>query len=440
MAISPKKRSEVLDALRRGTVPHKGLEELAVGLNQFQSVVDEQLDKVAEGGAEFKAIRGDYGCGKTFFSRWIQERAKRMNFAISEVQISETETPLHRLETVYRRLIERLATATVDQGAFRDIIDGWFFSLEEELIQSGTAPDNSQAEILERANELMEKRLAEVSRHNSQFSAVLRAYRDCLTEEDQVAAEGLLAWLAGQPNISAQIKRKANIKGEIDHFGAMNFLQGLLRVLRDSSYAGMVLVLDEVETLQRMRSDVREKALNALRQLIDEIDSGRYPGLFLVVTGTPTFFDGPQGIRRLPPLAQRLHTDFDESGRFDNPRAPQIRLQPLQRDGLIEVGAKVRDLYAADSPEEARIRNRVDDSVVGDLADGVAGTLGGKVGIAPRIFLKKLISDVLDRVEQFEEFEPRRDYQPIVEGGELTEDERAESGLESLEKIKLDWK
>ena len=62
--------------------------------------------------------------------------------------------------------------------------------------------------------------------------------------------------------------------------------------------------------LQRVRGDVRDKAFNALRQLIDEIDAGRYPGLFLVITGTPAFYDGPSGISRLPPLAQRLATDF----------------------------------------------------------------------------------------------------------------------------------
>jgi hypothetical protein len=54
--------------------------------------------------------------------------------------------------------------------------------------------------------------------------------------------------------------------------------------------------------------------LNALRQLIDELDAGRFPGLLLMITGTPSFFDGPQGMRKLPPLAQRLHTDFDTAG------------------------------------------------------------------------------------------------------------------------------
>ena len=43
---------------------------------------------------------------------------------------------------------------------------------------------------------------------------------------------------------------------------------------------------------------------------------------------------------------------------------------------------------------------------------GVSGDrrLGGKVGIAPRVFLKKLVVDVLDRIDQFEEFDPRKHY------------------------------
>ena len=95
------------------------------------------------------------------------------------------------------------------------------------------------------------------------------------------------------------------VKGDIDHFGALSFLQGVLIVLRDSGHPGLLVVLDEVETIQRVRGDVRDKSLNSIRQLIDEVDSGRFPGLYLVITGTPAFYDGPQGIQRLEPLAQR---------------------------------------------------------------------------------------------------------------------------------------
>ena len=108
--VSPARRREVIDALRRGTVPQAGLDLFAVGLDRFEQAIDDELATVAGGGAVFKAVRGEYGSGKTFFTRWLAERAKRRGFAVTEIQISETETPLHRLETVYRRLTERLAT------------------------------------------------------------------------------------------------------------------------------------------------------------------------------------------------------------------------------------------------------------------------------------------------------------------------------------------
>jgi hypothetical protein len=239
----------------------------------------------------------------------------------------------------------------------------------------------------------------------------------------------LLAWLAGQPHVGAAAKRSAGVKGDLDHFGALGFLQGLLTVLRDSDYAGLVLVLDEVETLQRMRSDVREKSLNALRQLMDEIDAGRFPGLYLVLTGTPAFFTGTNGVQRLAPLAQRLDTDFATDARFDNPRAAQIRLHGFTGESLVELGIRVRDIFATGSKVADRVESLVDDEYVVTLASAVAGELGGKVGVAPRVFLKKLVADVLDRVDQFEEFDPRRDYALTVGPAELTEPELAARSL-----------
>jgi hypothetical protein len=437
--LSPKKRQEVLDALRRGTVPQDGLDVLAVGLDRFRAPMDQELRRTSDGGCGFKAVRGDYGCGKTFFSRWLQQEARALNFATAEVQISETETPLHKLETVYRRMLERLATSSARSGAFRGIIDNWFFALEEDVINAGgVGQGGDEQALLTATSELMEKRLVSISNTAPSFAAALRAYRECLAQGDTAMAEGLIAWLSGQPNVAATVKRRANIKGDVDHFTALSFLQGLLAVLKDSGHPGLVLVLDEVETLQRVRADSREKALNALRQLIDELDAGRFPGLYLVITGTPSFFDGPQGLKKLPPLAQRLQTDFDTDIRFDNPRAPQIRLKPFDMDMMIEVGGKVRDLFADGSSSPERVRSMADDELILSLARGVAGSLGGKTGIAPRIFLKKLVADLLDRIELHEAFNPRKDYRLTIRNDELTMEERNAMPASSIEDISLD--
>jgi len=353
------------------------------------------------------------------------------------VQISETETPLHRLETVYRRLMERLGTPDTPAGALRTVLDGWFYTLEQDVLAAGGAAATDEAALVEQSNALMEKRLAGVSRMAPLFATALRGYRAALIAGDTALAEGIAAWIAGQPNVAAAAKRQAGVKGEIDHYGAMSFLRGLLMILRDSGHAGLYVVLDEVETIQRARSDVREKSLNALRQWIDDIDSGRFPGLYLMITGTEAFYTGPQGVQRSPPLAQRLNVDFATEARFDNLRAVQIRLPAFDLQRLGEVGRKVCDLFAQHAAAPERVRSLADDGYVDALAQAVTGRLGGKVGVAPRVFLKKLVADVLDRVDQHPDFDPRKHYRLTVQDTELHAVERQAAGAASVDDIRL---
>ena len=152
----------------------------------------------------------------------------------------------------------------------------------------------------------------------------------------------------------------------------------------------------------------------------------------------PAFYDGPQGIQRLEPLAQRLHVDFKTEAKFDNPRAVQLRLTAFDFDRLSHVGRKVRDIYAQHTDSADRLLKHCDDQYVENLAKAVAGNLGGKVGIAPRIFLKKLVADVLDRVDQHEDFDPRQHYKLTIEDSELQPVEREAAAASDINEIELD--
>lgn len=433
---SPLKRREIIDALRIGAVPRRGLELFAAGLERFERAIDEELESVAAGNGRFKAVRGEYGNGKTFFSRWLEQRARRQGFATTLVQISETETPLYRMETVYRRGVEQLQTEEWSDGAFRSLIDRWFFTLEDEVLGAGKVDPNHADGVANAVGDLLEQRLATVSATQPQFAAALRRAHTARVRGEHAIAEGLIAWLMGQPNIGQDITRAAGLKGEIDHFGAGGFIRGLLEVLKQTGRKGLVLVLDEVETIQRVRTDAREKSLNALRVLIDDLMHGAYPGLYVLITGTPQFFDGQQGVQRAPALAQRLHTEFGKEPKFDSARAPQIRLQPFTLERMVEVGQRIRELYP--SEQRPRIEQKVTDAVINDLARGVAGKLGGRIGVAPRIFLKRIV-DLLDRVDEHADFDPREHYSLVIEPTELTQEEQAAAGVaRTVDDIPLD--
>lgn len=306
--------------------------------------------------------------------------------------------------------------------------------LEEEISRTLRDPDDMKA-LAAGVGDLLEARLKNVSAVQPQYSAVLRAYHAAEVAEEHALAEGLIAWLMGQPNVGADIKRQAGIKGEVDHTGALGFLRGLLAVLQQCGRPGLMLVLDEVETIQRVRSDSRDKSLEAIRKLIDDLYGGRFAGLYVLITGTPSFFDGPNGVKRLPPLAQRLHVDFSGDAKWDNPRDVQVRLFPFDQARLIEVGRRVRDLYPTNSPD--RLKARVTDAVIAGLATEVAGKLGGKVGVAPRIFLRKLVATILDRVDLFPDFDPTKDLDIRIDSDELTLEEKAAAAGKKPDDIEI---
>ena len=406
---------DIVAALRQGTVPTRGLAHLATGLDPLVEAVQRELDQVALGRGAVKLVRGEYGCGKTFAARHLAALARARGFASTEVQVSVNDTPLHKLETVYRRALERLQTPAAVTGALQALVDAWLYDVGEEVGQLRGLEEDDPA-FAAAVEERLEAKLADVSAINPAFAASLRGYHRAQAAGEFAAAQGLLAWLAGQPHVDRSVKAKAGLKGEVDGQAALAFLRGVLGLLRQSGYQGLVLVLDEVETLQRLDALTREKALHALRQLVDGLHDGQLPGLYLLVTGTRDLFEGPKGVKSLPPLYQRVGARFGDDPRHDNLRAPQVRLLPFDRARLLEVAERVAAIYPAEAPE--RVRSRVTREVLERIVDAVATGFGGRVEVAPRVFLRDLV-DVCDKVDQFDDYDPATGYGLQVDEAEL---------------------
>ncbi|WP_437898226.1 BREX system ATP-binding protein BrxD [Sorangium sp. So ce124] len=420
MAVVPESQA-IVNALRSGLVPNAGLDHFATGLDALVNAVNEDLDFVAGGKGLSKWIRGEYGTGKTFAARYLCAKARERKFATSEVQISINDTPLHHLETVYRRLIEKLETAADGPNAFQAIVEGWLYQVGDEVMRlRGIGEDDPG--FADATEQRLEDKLADLSKRNPAFAQVLRAYHRATHEGDFATAQGLLAWIAGQPHTERSVLKAAGTKGKVDGQASLTFLAGLLQLLRQSGYAGLVVVLDEVETVQRMNAQTREKSLNALRQLMDMLANEELPGLYLVITGTRDFFEGYKGLKGLAPLYQRVQANFSGEARFDNLKATQVRLMPFTDERLLTVGTRVRDLYPAKNP--ARIAERVSDAFLHGLVAQVTAGFGGKVALAPRMFLRELI-DVMDRVDIHEAYDPKDHYKLELDDAKLTAEELA---------------
>src|SRR3954464_10544638 len=123
-------------------------------------------------------------------------------------------------------------------------MEEWIYSLEEDAIAEGTSPES--AEVFGKdVQGVLERRLADVSKTQRQYAAVLRACYAARLRGDHATEQGLISWLMGQPNVAASIKRDADISGDLDSDGAAGFLRGLLEVLKQTGRKGLLLVLDE---------------------------------------------------------------------------------------------------------------------------------------------------------------------------------------------------
>ena len=325
-------------------------------------------------------------------------------------------------------MVERLETASDGANAFPAVVDGWLYQIGEEVRRvKGLAEDDPA--FADATEERLEDKLADMSRRNPAFAQVLRGYHRAMHAGEFATAQGLLAWLGGQPHTDGRVMAAAGVRGKIDGQAALTFLVGILQLLRQSGYLGLVVVLDEVETIQRMNSQTRMRSLIELRHLMDMLANGEFPGLYILVTGTRDFYEGYKGLKQEAALYGRVNVTFDDDPRWDNLRAAQVRLLPFDQDRLFAVGQRVRDLYPTAQP--SRLQSTVSDGFLRSLVQQVTTGFGGRVAVAPRMFLREL-TDVLDRVDQHQDFDPVMHYKLTLDEAQLDPEELAAARGEAV--------
>lgn len=425
MPISKRDITHIFERLRSGVVPDRSLEAFAVGIDKQRSELDRQLKLAADREGVFKFLRGGYGCGKTFMSRLAVLDAQSKGFATSFVVVSDNDLHFHKFDDVYRKVVQELSTQTCPRGALSDIIDRWIVKVEDALIAAGADEDaeDFDAQVQTR----IEDELASLTEGQApeDMARVLRTIFSLKQAGKIGEASALISWLSGSENVAASAKKAAGVKGDIGSREALDYLHGILEIVKAAGYKGLVIVIDEAETILRMRSDIRGKSLNGIRQICDAAD--RYQGLLWLFTGTPEFFDTKRGVAGLAPLHDRIK--FEKKGKFVNPRQPQLALTPFDAPRLRDVALKLREIYPTPHPD--RIKNKVTTDFIERLVNKVTAGFKGDVGIVPRQFLREFIN-VLDLTSDNE------DYDPMAEEGfnpqNLTEDEnRVRAGQPSFD-------
>ena len=423
----------IIEALRLGEVPDVGLDAIGTGIDAHLAAFERELPRVERGDGRVRFLRGDFGTGKTFFLKAFGARARRAGFATAYVRVSYPELPLGKPLALYAAAVRDLQTQRRLKGAFRDTIDGWLYRAMERVgdAKYGTPVAESDPGYDDAVAAQLRTMLGSLFDEAALYAQIVAAYSRALGEDRTDIARGLLQWLGGEEHVDAGVKRYAHVRGALAQLDALPLLSGLTTMLTQSGTKGLVLLVDEVERVLRVRQDQRLDAYRSLQNLIGALTTN-LKHVLLIVAGTTSFFDDRKGVRELEPLRQRIETSFDDT--FPDLDAVQVKLPPFDRSRLVEVGGRIVQIFV-EHAGDATIAARIDDSAVRALADDVIGAFGGDIAIAPRQFFRRLIT-MLSKAKAYAEYDPRTDRidrSVLLREAQLADAERAALGETRIE-------
>lgn len=139
-----------------GQPPEYGFQYFTAGLEPYLSVIDEEYlgSFIKQGGSTFKMVVGVYGGGKTHFLYCVRDLAWQHNFVVSYVSLSPEDSPFHRLDLVYRAIINNivppLSSEELLSGYEKGIeafIKRWYSQKSERFREQGYRGDALDTEL-----------------------------------------------------------------------------------------------------------------------------------------------------------------------------------------------------------------------------------------------------------------------------------------------------
>lgn len=370
----------MLNALRDGAVPERGVELLTIGRDGWIGSLSQDLEDVAAGEKQIRLINGRYGDGKTHLMAVLRELALKDGYAVSFVTVGP-DVPLSRWDLLYKALVQSVESDTRRRaGGVAALLD----STNPDPYIAATFKDKART-------------VRSLTNINSSFARAVYAYSTGQGVSLVDPLDDMLvyrAWIEGSA-VSAEVRRPLGLQTNIDRSNAYQMFASLVVVLRHFGYRGFALLLDEVESTLDQRESVRAAAYDNLRSLIDrrELPSGA----FVVCSITPEMLaDEERGIRSYEALWQRLKPVAGTAAAV-NYRATTADLTstPLRAEDYRRLGERIRVLHAAGYGWDAM--SRVSDAFL--MEAGKTAERARSLAVAAiRIFVK-VVTDELDRAQ-----------------------------------------
>jgi len=343
--ISPRDRDAILQSLRAGVVPRRGLHHIQVGRAGEVQAFLKDIERISGGGSTFRIVVGDYGAGKSFLLSVMRAIAQEKNLVTAAADLN----PDRRLfggngqaRSLYSEMARNIATRTKPEGgAMASIVERFITTALQEAKGSGRA-----------VQEVIDSRLHKLSELvcGYDFAQVVAAYwRGHDAGNDQLKIDAV-RWLRGEFNTKTEARSALGVRTIIDDDELYDAVKLLGEFAHLAGYGGFLVAFDELVNLMKLpQAQARNQNYEALLRMLNDLMQGTASHLGIVFGATPeTVSDTRRGLYSYTALQSRLAENrFAAQHGVADYDGPVLRLSNLSREDLFVLCSKLRDVHAS---------------------------------------------------------------------------------------------
>lgn len=340
--IRERDREAILQSLRAGVVPRRGLQHVQVGRAKELLALIGDIDRIADSGTAIRFIIGAYGSGKTFFLNLVRSIALERKL----VAITADLTPDRRLfstsghsRTLYAELMRNMSTRTTDSGALPGVVERFVSSAVWDARTENVAPAV-----------VIQERMASLSEMAGgyDFASVVECYWKGYDTGDEQLKTNAIRWLRAEFATRTDARKALGVRTIIDDATFYDNLKLTAKLVRLAGYRGLLVCLDELVNLYKLsNSKARNTNYEQILRILNDCLQGNVEGLGFLFGGTPEFLtDTRRGLYSYEALQSRLAENAFAGEGLEDFSGPTIRLSNLAQEDIYILLSKLRYVQA----------------------------------------------------------------------------------------------
>lgn len=391
--IRTKERNAIIQSLKSGVTPRVGIQHIQVGrFNELQALIKD-IDDIADGGAAFRLVIGDYGSGKTFFLSVVRSIALEKKLVTVNADLSP-DRRIHasggQAKALYSELMRNMSTRNKPDGnALSSVVEGFISISRKEAEESGVT-----------TNDIIQKKLSKLTElvGGYDFAKVIENYWNGYESNDDTLKSNAIRWLRGEYETKTDARKDLGVRSIINDASFYDSLKLLSLFVQQTGYKGLLVNLDELVNLYKLNSSAARKSnYEQILRILNDCRQGSAEHIGFLLGGTPEFLlDTRKGLYSYDALQTRLAgNSFAEKAGVIDYSAPALHLANLTPEELYILLKNLRHVHAGGDESEYL----VPDESLQSFLQHCSKTIGDSYFRTPRNTIKAFL-DMLTVIDQ----------------------------------------